>query len=245
MREQIPPEEAGPAARSWWNQAAAEYRGEHHTFLSQGLVWGPEGWTEADLKVLGTLAGLRILDLGCGQGQSTRWLLDQGAEVVGVDIAEVMLGYADASTLVCADAQALPFADNSFDLIVSAYGALPFIADLDAAFQEMHRLAPRIAFSTTHPIRWAFPDDPTALTAHHSYFDRTPYVERDALGKVAYSEHHRTIGDWVATLHNNGFAIDQLIELEWKADNKETWGGWSPQRGAVIPGTMLITAHRR
>ena len=39
------------------------------------------------------------------------------------------------------------------------------------------------------------------LVASQSYWDRTPYVEvDDATGQVAYVEHHRTLGDWVALL---------------------------------------------
>ena len=60
--------------------------------------------------------------------------------------------------------------------------------------------AARFAFSVTHPTRWSFPDDPSeaGLTATSSYWDRTPYVEvDDDTGRVAYVEHHRTLGDWV------------------------------------------------
>lgn len=238
------PEQAPAAARRWWNENATGYREQHHAFLNRGLVWGPEGWSEAELQLLGPLSGRTVLDVGCGQGQSTSWLREQGADAVGLDIAEQMLAYA-RPPLVCADAGSLPFKSQSFQLAISAYGALPFIADLDSVFAEVHRvISDRFIFSVTHPIRWAFPDDPDALTASHSYFDRTPYVERDSAGVISYSEHHRTIGDWISALHRNGFAIEDLMELEWKADNQQTWGGWSPSRGRVIPGTMIITARR-
>ena len=46
----------------------------------------------------------------------------------------------------------------------------------------------------------------TGLIASQSYWDRTPYVEiDDATGVVAYVEHHRTLGDWVAVLAGHGF----------------------------------------
>ena len=79
---------------------------------------------------------------------------------------------------------ALPFADGSFDLACSAYGALPFVADPVQVLREVRRvLRPggRLVFSVTHPIRWAFPDEPgpEGLSVAASYFDRTPYVEQD------------------------------------------------------------------
>lgn len=244
MREQIEADQAAAAAASWWNRNAGQYRDEHHRFLENELIWGPEGWSESDLGLLGRIEGKRVLDLGCGQGQSSMWLRSQGADVVSLDISEAMLSYADGPR-VCADAQHLPFVDNSFDVAVSAYGALPFVADIDQVLKELHRVVTgRFVFSVTHPIRWAFRDDPTALTVEHSYFDRRPYVERDSSGNVSYSEHHRTVGDWVTAIIRNDFVLDDLLELEWKAENTNVWGAWSPERGRLIPGTMIICAHR-
>ena len=100
----------------------------------------------------------------------------------------------------------LPFADDSFDVVFSSFGALQFVSDIDGAVAETARvLRPggRFAFSITHPTRWMFPDDPgeDGLVATQSYWDRTPYVEvDDATGQVSYVEHHRTLGDWVALL---------------------------------------------
>ncbi|CAM5317248.1 hypothetical protein SVIOM342S_04349 [Streptomyces violaceorubidus] len=66
--------------------------------------------------------------------------------------------------LVCADASVLPFADwCPVDLACSAYGALPFVADPRLVLREVRRvLRPggRFVFSVTHPLRWAFPDEP-------------------------------------------------------------------------------------
>jgi hypothetical protein len=90
-----------------------------------------------------------------------------------------------------------------------------------------------------------FPDDPgqPGLTASQSYWDRTPYVEvDDATGRVAYVEHHRTLGDWVALLAGSGFALKALLEPEWPADHDRVWGGWSRVRGVVTPGTAVFAA---
>ena len=100
---------------------------------------------------------------------------------------------------VLGTATALPFADNAFDVVFSSFGALQFVADIDACVTETARvLRPggRFAFSITHPTRWSFPDDPDepGLTATNSYWDRTPYVEvDDETGVVSYVEHHRTL----------------------------------------------------
>jgi SAM-dependent methyltransferase len=104
----------------------------------------------------------------------------------------------------------------------------------------------RLVFSTTHPIRWAFADDPgpEGLVARLPYFDRTPYVEADAAGRATYVEHHRTLGDRVRELTAAGLRLVDLVEPEWPETNGQEWGGWSPLRGAIIPGTAIFVAER-
>ena len=104
----------------------------------------------------------------------------------------------------------------------------------------------RFVFSTTHPFRWAFPDDPESggLTVTMSYFDRTPYVEADSDGEATYVEHHRTIGDRVREIVAAGLVLVDLVEPEWPERNTETWGGWSPLRGRPLPryGDLRVRA---
>jgi SAM-dependent methyltransferase len=150
-----------------------------------------------------------------------------------------------AVPLVQADAGRLPFADASFDLACSAYGALPFVADTARVQREVRRvLRPggRWVFSVTHPVRWAFPDEPgpSGLTAVTSYFDRTPYVEEDERGSAVYVEHHRTIGDRVREIAAAGLRLVDLVEPEWPDWNTQEWGGWSPLRGRLLPGTAVF-----
>ncbi|WP_431959854.1 class I SAM-dependent methyltransferase [Actinacidiphila sp. bgisy160] len=257
--------ESSRANRGWWDRNADEYQNDHGEFLGDAdFVWGPEGATEDELHLLGPTAGLKgaaVLEIGAGAAQCSRWLAAQGARPVALDLSHRQLQHArridDARTastsappapafpLIQADAGALPFADASFDHVCSAYGALPFIADTAHVMREVRRvLRPggRWVFSVTHPIRWAFPDEPgpEGLTASASYFDRTPYVEQDETGHAVYVEHHRTLGDRVRELAAAGFHLVDLVEPEWPAWNTAEWGGWSPLRGHVIPGTAIF-----
>ncbi|WP_413798678.1 class I SAM-dependent methyltransferase [Streptomyces iranensis] len=159
------------------------------------------------------------------------------------------VGDAAGVALVQADATALPFRDGSFDLACSAYGAVPFVAEPVRVMREVRRvLRPggRWVFSVTHPIRWALPDEPgpEGLSIAASYFDRTPYVEQDESGRAVYVEHHRTLGDRVRDVVAGGFRLVDLIEPEWPAWNRQEWGGWSPLRGNLIPGTAIFVCER-
>ena len=252
-------DETQAANRAWWDGEATDYYAEHGSFLGDDeFVWGPEGWTEETLGLLQALPGQTVLEIGAGAGQCARWLArHRGVSVVASDLsmgmlrvgAEVSSRTGTSPPLLQCDALALPFGDASFDTVFTAYGVVPFVADSAAVMREVARvLRPggRFVFSTTHPIRWAFPDDPTeaGLTARLSYFDRTPYVESDGVGRATYVEHHRTMGDRIREIVAAGLLVEDVVEPEWPEDNTETWGGWSPTRGAVIPGTAIFVCRR-
>ena len=258
MRSDLGKRDSVRASRAWWDAEAAEYAAEHGRFLGDGrdgsaLVWGPEGWTEEQLGLLGDVSGRDVLEVGAGGAQGSRWLAAQGARPVALDVSLAMLAHSrafpPAVPLVQADAGALPFRDATFDLACSAYGAVPFVADAGAVMAEVARvLRPggRWVFSVTHPVRWAFPDapGPEGLVADRSYFDRTPYVERDSEGAATYVEHHRTLGDVVRAVVAAGLRILDLVEPEWPAGHDEVWGGWSPERGRILPGTAIWVCER-
>jgi len=246
------------ANRRWWDRAADGYQAEHGEFLrDDGFVWCPEGLDEAEAGLLGEVAGLRVLEVGCGAAQCSRWLMGRGADVVAVDLSAGQLRHArrlDARTgiavpLVQADATALPFAAESFDLACSAFGAVPFVADSARVMAEVARVlrrAGRWVFATTHPVRWCFPDDPGpgGLVARNSYWDRRPYVEDGPDGRPVYVEHHRTLGDRVREIVAAGLELVDLVEPEWPEAHARAWGQWSPLRGRVIPGTAIYVCRK-
>lgn len=99
------------------------------------------------LDLLGDVAGRRVLDVGCGDGELAIALWCRGAQVVGIDASTAMIAAArrrarregaDVPFLVAA-AQGLPFPQHSFDRVV-AITILCFIPDAAPVFREMARI---------------------------------------------------------------------------------------------------------
>ena len=250
--------ESARASRRWWDAAAPAYLAEHGADLGDiDFLWCPEGLREADARLLGDVAGRRVLEIGCGSAPCARWLQQAGADAVALDLSAGMLTHAAelnrstgvAVPLLQADAGALPFGDGTLDLACSAFGGLPFVADVGVVLADVARvLRPggRFVASVNHPLRWPFPDspDPEDLTVVASYFDRRPYVETDDAGQTLYVEHHRTVGDWVRAVVGAGLVLDDLLEPEWTPGRTQDWGQWSPARGALIPGTLILVCRK-
>jgi SAM-dependent methyltransferase len=88
-----------------------------------------------------------VLDVGCGQGIDVCEFALAGARVVGVDLTprhvELARQHAEEAgveaRVVCADAEALPFADHTFDRVISN-GALHHMPAIEAALREIRRV---------------------------------------------------------------------------------------------------------
>ena len=101
---------------------------------------------------LGELApGEDVLDVGCGAGLDSlvaAQMVGAAGSVTGIDMTPEMLAKARASAddlrlgnvrLVDGEAERLPFADASFDVVISN-GVVDLIPDKDAVFSELHRV---------------------------------------------------------------------------------------------------------
>lgn len=80
----------------------------------------------ADLSWIPIPKNARILDAGCGNGKSSRTLIDSGCSVVGVDFSEKAIEYCrehlgERAEFVVSDLRELPFKDASFDAVLAIH----------------------------------------------------------------------------------------------------------------------------
>jgi ubiquinone/menaquinone biosynthesis C-methylase UbiE len=197
--------------------------------------------TPAFFEMLPDVAGLRGLDIGCGEGHNTRMLARRGARVTGIDIAEVFIAHARRAeadeplgiTYRVASAVELPFADRTFDF---ATGFMSFmdIPETDRVIAEAFRvLRPGgfLQFSICHPCT----DTPHRRNLRDAsgrtyaievgdyfrniegdvdewLFSAAPPEATRGVPKFRISRFTRTLAQWLNLLIDAGFRLEKLAE---------------------------------
>ncbi|GGC77367.1 class I SAM-dependent methyltransferase [Chelatococcus reniformis] len=190
-----------------------------------GLAAAPE-WPMLR-ALLPSMAGLRVVDLGCGFGWFCRWARQAGAaHVLGLDVSENMLARARAEpqdeALIYrrADLEQLDLPPAAFDLAYSSL-ALHYIDDLERLLATVRRaLAPgaSFVFSIEHPIFMA-PRQPAWITDAQgrrswpvdSYQAEGP--RRTSWLTDGVLKYHRTLGTTLNLLIRQGFIIRHVEEF--------------------------------
>lgn len=204
----------------WTDAKAAE------AWARDEITWGVFGVPEATLGVLGDVAGVDVVELGCGTAYFSAWLAKRGARPVGVDITPAQLATArrcmDATGIVFplleASAEDVPLPDASFDLALSEHGASlwcdPYRWIPEAA--RLLRPGGRLVFMHGTPLATiCYPDVGDATTElQRPYFGlhRIEWTPDDGV------EFQLTYGDWISVLRKAGFEIERLIELQASED---------------------------
>ena len=211
-----------------WTKANAEYTDQNaeDNWALGDIHWGVWAVPESDLNVLPDVAGLDIVELGCGTAYFSAWLAKRGARPVGVDPTPAQLATArrmQAETgiefpLVEAAAESVPLPDASFDLALSEYGASLW-ADPEQWVREAARLlrpGGRLIFLTNSILVYLCAPDIGVTTEQ---LQRPLF----GMGRIQWPgevgiEYHLPHGRWIGLLRDNGFAIEALHELRAHED---------------------------
>lgn len=247
-----------PANRPWSRPTTAAPDGL--ALPTDVATYGPGLPTEVELRLLGSLEGKRVLDLGCGAGHAAVAFARAGAKVIAVDPspeqlvhareaadeAEVRIELQEAGPAELAFVRA-----DSIDLVWSAY-ALAEAPDLDRVFRQVHRVlrheAP-IVFTLPHPAFTMFVagdsgldgSTGTAPSPRRAYHDPTPYtVDR---GGDRVTDTPRTISTVFTSLARANFRVDHLLEPS--ADRDDTPDSAWDEAMAWVPPTLIVRARKQ
>jgi SAM-dependent methyltransferase len=212
-----------------WTKQNAEYTdaSAREAWGQESITWGKWGVPESELGILGDVAGLDIVELGCGTAFFCAALARRGARPVGVDPTPAQLETARRLQrefglefpLVEAAAEAVPLPDGSFDVVHSEYGASIW-ADPYRWIPEAWRLlrpGGKLAFLRNSTLLiLCTPDvgqaDERLLRPQFGMY-RLEWPESG--GAVEY---HLAHGEWIALLRRSGFEIERLVELQAPPD---------------------------
>jgi SAM-dependent methyltransferase len=140
-------------SRKHWERHAGEWAAWARTPRFDAYSW----YSPAFFELVPQPARL-TLEVGCGEGRVTRDLTRRGHRTIAVDGSETLIRLAreadPGGTYLVSDAAALPFADESFSLVV-LYNVLMDVDDMEGAVREAARvLRPGggMGACVTHPI---------------------------------------------------------------------------------------------
>jgi SAM-dependent methyltransferase len=168
-----------------------------------------------------------VLDAGCGSGAQCAWLLDQGAEVVGVDLSPAMIEEASSrcggrGRFIVADlADPLPVPPGSVDGITSSL-ALHYLADWSPtleSFATALRPGGWVVLSLDHPFGPPLPGQ------RGGYFDTELVADTWRKGDVEVSQRfwRRPLAATINAFSDAGFALDRIIETRPDAQALARW----------------------
>ncbi|HET8969128.1 MAG TPA: class I SAM-dependent methyltransferase [Gaiellaceae bacterium] len=208
---------------AWDTWARQGHAAARVAWTADELRWGLWDTSESEIGLVdGLPAGTDVVELGCGTAAISAWLCRRGLRAVGVDVSRVQLHIAQTLQqevgptfpLIEANAEDVPYDNESFDVVVSEYGASLW-CDPQRWLPEANRLlrpGGLLVFVTNGAFLLSCtPEDGSRAGERlvRSYFG-TYDVEFPADGTV---EFHPTHGQWINLLRGAGFIVDELREI--------------------------------
>lgn len=209
--------------------------------------------SEEKCQLFGDISGKKMLEIGCGSGQSLQYVGErQASELWGMDISENQLEKTKqhltecglSAKLICSPMEeecGIP--EDYFDFVYSIY-AIGWTTDLEGTF---HRIASYLKkdgvfiFSWSHPIHKCVTAENNSLVFKKSYFDESWYSV--SLGESTLTLSDRKLSTYVNALAKAGFVLEQMIE---QTDDEITQSLHSDfaKKAMMLPVTFVIKARK-
>lgn len=244
MTNQALPEHVA-ANRAYWDQMANEWvsAGER-SWRQHEPTWGIWALPESQLQLLPKdMTGMRTIELGCGTGYVSAWMIRRGATAIGIDNSEAQLATAarlamehdTPLALIHGNAEDVPHPGGSFDFPISEYGAAIW-CDPARWIPEVWRLLKpggRLTFLGCHPmamITTPLNGSNCDETLHRPYFDMHRFDWRTVEVEPGGIVFNLTISDWFKLFQDTGFEVMEYLELQAPETNEtkfSTPGPWA------------------
>ncbi|HEY4199079.1 MAG TPA: class I SAM-dependent methyltransferase [Devosiaceae bacterium] len=218
-----------------------------------GLEGAPE-WPNLR-AMLPEMAGLSVLDLGCGFGAFDRWAHEQGAaSVLGVDLSERMLAEARRRSgdmpirYERADLEQYEPAFGAFELVYSTL-VLHYLPDLDLFCRRVRAAlvdGGHFVFTSEHPLYSARTEPEWMMDAAGNRVAAVTDYNREGPRTLDWLDHgvvkyHRTIATVLMTLKRNGLMLEAIDE--WGPTSAQLLENPGLQDSVIRPMFLMIAAR--
>ncbi len=240
--------EAHKTNMEFWNTIGSEFLGV--TALPK---WGGYLPSEEKLNLLGDLSDKSVLEIGCGNGHSLKYVADSGAtDLWGLDISENQIertkNYLQTqgitANLICSpmeDECGLP--NDYFDLVYSVYG-IGWTTSLDKTFKRIHSYLKKdgvFVFGWSHPIHKCVSVEDGKLVFSNSYFNEEWYCGDMSDKEIMLS--NRKMSTYINSLAGNGFIVEKLIE-ETDKEKAMTSDNDFGRKALMLPTAFAIKVRK-
>lgn len=222
------PDHVAENQRYWDDMAGDWVGGGERAWASQDPYWGTWQVSEADYRLLpADMAGMDAIELGCGTGYVSAWMLRRGASsVTAIDNSSKQLETARRLAaehgcvidFIHGNAEDVPREKESYDFAISEYGAAIW-CDPELWIREAWRLlrpGGELVFlgnSPTATMCTPLDGSDVGYSLVHNYFDLGRidwrHVEIDPGGV----EFNLSISGWFKLFRAVGFAVDDYYEI--------------------------------
>jgi ubiquinone/menaquinone biosynthesis C-methylase UbiE len=211
--------------------------------------------SEETCQLFGDVSGKKLLEIGCGSGQSLQYQGERNAsELWGTDLSEnqiektrqLLTAHGLSANLICSPMEeecGLP--ENYFDFVYSIY-AIGWTTDLEGTFRRISSYLKKdgvFIFSWSHPIHKCVVAEDDMLIFKKCYFDESWYSVSLEESTLALSD--RKLSTYVNALSKAGFVIEQMIEqsddemMQSREDNNDF-----AKKAKMLPVTFVIKARK-
>ena len=247
----------------WWGESSRYFQ-EENKIPTHSAYWGIHAPYENEIKLLSNVKGKKILEVGCGGGQSSIALAKKGAMCTGIDISKEQLKFAEKLAkkekvkvrFIKGNFQNLTnfFKPNSFDIVISAW-AFQYSPNLKKLFKEVWKVLKKdglFVLSMPHPFHDIIDVKTFKKTGcikfERSYFATGRYEEIETWpdgSKHKFIGFHIKVSDIYNALVEAGFFVEKIIEpLSLKHHPRSLEKYYPKGLSKLIPPTIIFKTRK-
>lgn len=213
---------------------------------------------EDDINILDNLNGAKVLDIGCGGGESLEYLYNKGAkEVWGIDISEEQIKKAknrfpqfEDNFIVSPMETEVNIPNNYFDYIISIF-SIGYSSDLYKTLLNANKYLNdkgALIISWTHPFYYCLDVVSDKVVIGKSYFDEESEVVVKGPDKIKLAQKNLMISTIINVANDAGLYVEKMYEEETvlKDDvNGYKSDFWKKEKTVNCPSTIIMKLKKK